>query len=344
MKRKGRKSPRRGQVRPLSSGSWIMPLSSEKPQPGTAGLPSRVIHEVVSAQDAPEQMAERRQSQPERISWGQYIFDVPRVWAKTKGENVTVAVLDTGVDPDHPDLREAIADMRDFSGDGIEDVDGHGTHCAGVIAARHNDFGFVGVAPLSMLLIGKVLGNDGRGSYDQIADGIDWAVDRGAHIISMSLGGPDSSQRLFQSVHSALAAGVSAICAAGNEGCLFGNSIGYPGRYGGVITVAAHDPNGNPAGFSSRGGELDFMAPGTEIWSSFKDGGYASLSGTSMAAPFVAGLAALCISKHRSGRYRNRTDLNNCEDMREHLMRMATHPGAHDSTSGYGPLRPLQYF
>jgi subtilisin family serine protease len=119
--------------------------------------------------------------------------------------------------------------------------------------------------------------------------------------------------------------------------------VGYPGRYGGVITVASHDEDGNRSGFSSRGGEIDFMAPGSNIWSTYKDGGYAELSGTSMATPFVAGLAALIASKHRKEK-NNKTPLENNEDLRNHLMWMATHPGYHDNVEGYGPLQPFQYF
>ncbi len=159
----------------------------------------------------------------------------------------------------------------------------------------------------------------------------------------MSLGGPVSSNRLYQAIHMALAKGVFIICAAGNEGSLFQNSIGYPGRYGGVITVAAHDRNGNRSGFSSRGGEIDIMAPGSNIWSTYKDGGFAELSGTSMAAPFVAGLSALIVSKHMSGPNSN-TPLENNEDLKNHLLWMAAHPGYHENETGYGPLQPFQYF
>ncbi len=232
---------------------------------------------------------------------------------------------------------------EDFTGDGIEDTNGHGTHCAGIIGARLNGVGFVGVAPQSKLLIGKVLGNNGLGSFTWIADGIDWAVEKGADIISMSLGGSRSSNRLHQAVHSALAKGLFVMCAAGNEGSLFQNNIGYPGRYGGVLTVAAHDWNGNRSGFSSRGGEIDVMAPGEKIWSTYKEGSYAELRGTSMATPFVAGLAALVASKHINTA-NNETPLENNEDMRNHILWMAAHPGYHDNETGYGPLQPFQYF
>ncbi|MFQ5656862.1 MAG: S8 family peptidase [Candidatus Methylomirabilales bacterium] len=305
-----------------------------------AGLPRVVVHRV--AQDTRELRA-LAEEVPERINWAQRILGIPRVWQITQGEGVEVAVLDTGIDVDHPDLADAIVETKDFTGEGIEDTNGHGTHVAGIIAARLNDVGFVGVAPKAGLLAGKVLGKGGRGSFEWIAQGIEWAIAKGAHVISMSLGGSASTHRLFVSVHEALVKGRFIVCAAGNEGSLFQNSIGFPGRYGGVITAASHDENGNPSGFSSRGGEVDFMAPGSNIWSTYKDGGYATLSGTSMATPFVAGLAALIISKHLRTAT-NKTLLENNEDLREHLMRMATHPGHHDNASGYGPLQPFQYF
>lgn len=188
-----------------------------------------------------------------------------------------------------------------------------------------------------------MLASDGRGDLSWIADGIEWAAEQGAHIISLSLGGPISSHLLYQAIHSALTKGVFIVCAAGNEGSLFQNSIGYPGRYGGVITVAAHDNNGNRSGFSSRGGEIDVMAPGSNIWSTYKDGGYAELSGTSMATPFVAGLAALIVSKHMMEPHNN-TPLQNNEDLKNHLLWMAAHPGYHENETGYGPLQPFQYF
>lgn len=304
------------------------------------GLPRVKVHR--QATNAAE-LSLVAQGDRERINWAGSILGVPEVWTQTQGESVKVAVLDTGVDPDHPDLEAAIVASKDFTGDGVEDVNGHGTHCAGIIGARLNDTGFVGVAPKAELIIGKVLGNDGSGAFHWIADGVLWAVEQGAQIINMSLGGPASSHRLYQAIHVALAKGVMVICAAGNEGSLFQNNIGYPGRYGGVITVASHDENGNRSGFSSRGGEIDVMAPGSNIWSTFKEGGYAELSGTSMAAPFVSGLAALIVSKHQSTE-ENGTPLENTEDLKNHLLWMAAHPGYHDNEAGYGALQPFQYF
>lgn len=292
------------------------------------GLPNFSVNKVCSESDLVEA--------GERIDWSHQLLSIPRIWRKTAGLGIKVAILDTGIDTDHPDLKLAIYDKKDFTGDGLNDLSGHGTHCAGVVGARFNGSGCIGIAPEAELAVGKVLGNDGSGSFDQIADGVDWAVEIGADIISMSLGGPGSDRRLFTSIHNALAKGKVVVCAAGNSGSIFSNNVGYPGRYGGVITIAAHDRNGMPSGFSSRGGEIDFCAPGQNIYSTYKNGSYASLSGTSMATPFVSGICALVMAVNK--------DIRNCEDMRNVLMQMAAHPGAHDSTSGYGPLNPFQYF
>lgn len=280
----------------------------------------------------------------EQIDWSLALTRIYETWRDCQGEGARVAILDTGVNLDHPDLNpDAIEDYKDFSGDGIEDENGHGTHCAGIIGARKNNFGFIGVAPKSKLLIGKVLKNNGSGSYDAIVKGIEWAVEKEAHIINMSLGGPVSTNEMFVAVQKALEKGICVICAAGNDGSFGQNNIGYPGRYGGVLTIAAHDMNGNVTGFSSRGGEIDFMAPGHNIWSTYKNKEYAKLSGTSMATPFVSGLAALVISKHLSCD-NVKTPVNNIEDLKEHLMRIAAHPGFHDNSCGYGPLVPFEFF
>ena len=304
------------------------------------GLPKFKVTREVNSENELGKLAEKI---PERINWAGSILGIPDVWRLTQGEGAKVAILDTGVDTDHPDLTAAIIDTKDFTGDGIEDANGHGTHCAGIVGARLNGVGFVGVAPRSELLIGKVLANNGNGAYSWITEGIYWATECGANIISMSLGGPSSDPELYKAIQYALFHGVYVVCAAGNEGSLYTNSIGYPGRYGGVITVASHDYNGNPSGFSSKGGEVDVMAPGSDIWSTYREGGYAELSGTSMATPFVAGLAALITAKHKSSGL-NETPLENNEDLKNHLLRMATHPGYHDNQTGYGPLQPFNYF
>lgn len=282
-----------------------------------------------------------------RPGWAQTLGDgeIQEVWRETKGKGVRVAILDTGVEDAHPALRHVIDDIANFTNtDSTEDRDGHGTHCAGIVAAREAEgVPFQGIAPEARLLIGKVLNDEGRGSPQWIADGITWAIRNGVDIISLSLSGPPSPA-LFDAVHQALWLRKFVICAAGNDGSMRQNGIGFPGRFGGVITVAAHDEYGNPSGFTSRGGEIDVIGPGTDIWSTWPGAKYKRLSGTSMATPFVAGLAALIVAKHQRDRGKNQTPIENNEDLKEHLLRMAAHPGYHDNASGYGPLWPLRYF
>lgn len=312
----------------------------EETEGGAVALPPVIVHAVRGRGQRAGRAAQARE---ERLRWAETLLRLPLVWRETRGEGVRIAILDTGIDTDHPDLQGAVVEARDFTGEGIEDRNGHGTHCAGIVAARANGVGFVGAAPKCELVIAKVLDGDGRGTLAQVVAGIDWAVSVGADILSLSLAAERDDRELHRAVHAALAAGKVVICAAGNAGALLANSIGYPGRYGSVITVAAHDALGHPSGFSSRGPEIDFMAPGQEIWSTWKEGGWAQLSGTSMAAPFVAGLAALVLAKHRKPGP-HATPIQDNEDLREHLLRMAAHPGWHDPARGHGPLLPFAYF
>lgn len=303
-------------------------------------LPPLIVHRIAARGAEAEGGVRLRE---ERLRWSESLLRLPLAWRETRGEGVKVAILDTGIDTDHPDLAGAVVATHDLTGEGIEDQNGHGTHCAGIVAARANGVGFIGAAPLAQLIVVKVLDRTGSGSLAKVAAGIDWAVEAGADILSLSLAAEQDDRELHRAVHAALAAGRCVVAAAGNGGALLANAIGYPARYGSVITVAAHDALGHASGFSSRGPEIDFMAPGQEVWSTWLDGGYAQLSGTSMAAPFVAGLAALVLAKHRKAG-RHATPIQDNQDLREHLLRMAAHPGWHDPARGHGPLLPFAYF
>lgn len=226
------------------------------------------------------------------MPWG-----IEKVNGGVGGERIVVAVLDTGVDQDHPDLVGNIIDCVAFGYRTCEDGNGHGTHVAGTILANGN---IIGVAPQAELIAIKVLKDNGRGYVDDIAAGIYYAADNGANIISMSLGGGESSL-INDAVDYATEKGVLAIASAGNSGPAKG-SILYPAANPNVVAVAAFDINNAIPYWSSRGinnddwvievREIEFAAPGVAIESTLNDGCYGIKSGTSMAAPHVAGIAA----------------------------------------------------
>lgn len=158
------------------------------------------------------------------------------------------------------------------------------------VAALDNEIGVIGVAPQASLLIGKVLRDDGRGSFDWITNGINWAVDQGADIISMSLGGPSPYNKMKQAIDRAIAAGVIVVAAAGNDGSNRRDNVNYPGNYADVICVGSIDRSRQRSRFSSVGMNIDIMAPGGMVRSTWiPPRAYHTISGTSMATPFVSG-------------------------------------------------------
>lgn len=234
----------------------------------------------------------------ERRDWGHANLRVEEAQKLATGKGVLVAVIDTGIDQDHPDLKGGVTESKDFTGSrsGSADVQGHGTHCAGIIGARRNDVGIVGVAYDCQLLNLKCLGDNGSGSDLGIANAIDYAVEKKVHVISGSLGSDQPSQRIIDAVNRALRAGIICVFAAGNSGPGEG-TVGWPGAMPGVICVAATDKGDVVARFSSRGRQVLIAAPGVQIDSTYPGGRYALLSGTSMATPYVSGIAALYVER-----------------------------------------------
>lgn len=230
----------------------------------------------------------------------QYI-NAPEQWQQGRtGKGVVIAVIDTGVDYNHPDLRENIIGGKDFTGKG-DYMDGncHGTHVCGTIAAANNGSGIVGVAPDAKILALKALDDNGAGDMRNVIAAIKYATDYGVDIISMSLGGP-GSPALHRAVKDAVAKGITLVCAAGNEGDGDPNTeeFSYPGAYAEVIEVGAIDFNGKLAYFSNTNHEVDILAPGVNILSTYPNGQYAKLDGTSMATPHMTGAVALLRSKN----------------------------------------------
>lgn len=233
------------------------------------------------------------------IPWGVGRVNAPAAWGSTDGRGVKVAVIDTGVDHTHPDLAPNYKggwNAVTGSGDPMDDQ-GHGTHVAGTIAAARDGKGVAGVAPGADLYAVKVLDKNGSGNYSWIIAGIEWAIENRMDVVNMSLGGPSGTDALAQAVARAAEAGITVVCAAGNDS----GPVNYPAKYPEALAVSASDSGDRIASFSSRGPEIDLIAPGVRINSAKMGGGYASLSGTSMASPHAAGLAALAAAAGAKG-------------------------------------------
>ncbi|MDB5099105.1 MAG: peptidase [Cyanobacteria bacterium RYN_339] len=230
------------------------------------------------------------------LSWGVGAIHAPDVWGITQGEGITIAVVDTGVAANQPDLAGQVLpglDLVNHDNDASDDH-GHGTHVAGTIAAlANNGLGVAGVAPHAKILPIKVLDAQGTGTNQAIADGIVEAATRGAKIINMSLGGPSSSESIRRAIAKVQAMGVVVICAAGNDNV---SDNFYPAACDEVIGVASVDSAYKKSYFSNFGGYIDIAAPGSSIGSLNFKGGTLTMSGTSMASPHVAGTAALLLS------------------------------------------------
>lgn len=244
-------------------------------------------------------LAPVRPGQPaEELPWGVERVKASLAWEKTRGAGVKVGILDTGVDCTHPDLKEGIKGGFSIqqAGDWMKDRNGHGTHVAGIIGARRNGLGVVGVAPECELYAIQVLDARGFGKVSQVVEGLQWAVEQRLQVVNMSLGLAEHSETLAVAVRKASQSGVLLVAAAGNGGDL--GSVLFPARYPEVVAVAATTREDKRASYSSRGPEVDVAAPGEEILSTYPGGRYKTMSGTSMAAPHVAGVLSLLLSAY----------------------------------------------
>lgn len=231
-------------------------------------------------------------SPPQSTPWGITRVKAPAPGATNTGGGIRVAILDTGINPLHEDLVGQVAtDSTNLTTSPAADVDGHGTHVSGTVAAASNDIGVIGVAFGAKVVAVKVLDDSGSGYYSWIAAGIDWAAvnANNCKVINMSLGGSSGSTALQTAVNNAWAAGVVICAAAGNAGT---TRAQYPAYYENCIAVVAVDQQDKRASFSSYGGWTDLSAPGVGILST-TGSGYEAWNGTSMATPHVSGAAAL---------------------------------------------------
>lgn len=288
-----------------------VPVSKTKNKFGCKLLPYKKI-DCVSMLDAQQ-----------KASWSITAFDLPDTWKLTRGAGVVIAVLDTGADLDHPDLKDNLLEGINFITPGQPPLDdnGHGTHVTGTLVGENNHIGMVGIAPDAKVIPVKVLDKDGNGSLLKVADGIRWAADKNVNFIAMSLGSPNKIQNVCKAIQYAQSKGVVTFVAAGNAGKT--TEIFYPANYKETISIGAIDKDFKRAEFSCTGMNLDFLAPGVDIFSTFPKNWYATLSGTSMACPFAVGVAALVLSYVKAGKAH--IELKSAEDYRNVFRQYTIH-------------------
>jgi len=301
----------------LKSNATTMSVQSLSMVQAIPGLPGTRVYAVPSGASMEDTLARLRQdpnvayAEPDYVYhaiedtsatvpsvssqlWGMEKIQAPQAWATSEGSpNVVVAVVDTGVDYNHEDLKDQVIKGPNLVANTADPMDdqGHGSHVAGTIAGIGVN-GVYGVAFKTKILAIKVLGSDGSGDTATIAQGILKANELGAKVINLSLGGPDKSQTLEDAVNTVNGKGTLVVCAAGNDG---NTGVDYPAGFASSLAVGATDQNDQRASFSNYGSYVAIAAPGVGIYSS-TGGSYKEESGTSMASPHVAGSAALLLA------------------------------------------------
>lgn len=282
--------------------------------------------------------AEGVQAIRDYITCGLKIIYAPHAWRYSLGTGVRVAVVDTGIAPRHPDIlvyggASFVPGVTSWHDDHY-----HGTHVAGTIAALANNRGVIGVAPKARLYAVKVLDKTGRGRTSGILNGLAWCRRNKMHVVNLSLGSAGSSHnpsdysRAYESAGRALRQqGILPVAAAGNDNSYVGN----PARCPSFMAVGAVDCRHRRASFSNFGPQVEICAPGVETWSTVPQNGYRQLSGTSMACPHVAGVAALV---------KQRRPAWSGDSIRVHLWRTARDLGraGRDPFFGYGLVNALR--
>jgi len=270
--------------------------------------------------------------------WAIERFNIKKHWLCSKGKNIKIAVIDTGCDLDHIDIKENLLEGYDFVNKHSypDDDNGHGTHVAGTIAASNNSLGMVGIAPDAKIIPIKCLDKDGGGSTRLISDGIDFAINSGADIITMSLGSKGASLDMLRAIKRAYRAGIVICCAAGNSGN--SHDLLYPANFEETISIGSVSRKLKVSRFSCCGNMLDFLAPGEDILSTTPNNTYSKMNGTSMAAPFAAGCMALYMSIERK-KY-SREDIINIFKEHSEELNDERYKGKKEY-SGHGVILPI---
>jgi subtilisin len=230
----------------------------------------------------------------ETYNFGVKLLNAVSEWTQTKGEQINVAILDSGIDCTHNDLRERIKGGINFTTDNKSDyIDrlGHGTFCAGIIGASENGKGLIGVAPLANLYAVKVLNDKGEGKPSWLQQGIEWCIENNIDVINMSLGFIQEHEGVKKAIQSAYEHKIIMIAAVGNDNKE--TEVEYPARYPEVIGVTAIDNEEHLGNFCTTGSKVEFSAAGVDVVSTGLHNTYAMASGTSFAAPHIAGAIAL---------------------------------------------------
>lgn len=216
------------------------------------------------------------------------------------GRGIKIGIADTGIQADHPSFGNRVRAAMDFTGSrsGSADVNGHGTHCAGIAAGAPGAPPGPGAATDADIFMAKVLGDSGSGGGNGIAAGLRWLAARGCDVVSCSFGSDGPDPLVNQAVQELVDAGIIVVVAAGNAGPM-DETVGWPGNMPGVICCAAADASGQTANFSSRGAEVDYAYLGVNVLSAAPGNRKAIMSGTSMATPGLAGVVACVLEAKR---------------------------------------------
>ncbi|MER7546449.1 S8 family serine peptidase [Actinomadura sp.] len=324
----------------LTSALAFAPAAAAAPadRPGAAPTASKKPARQ-KTQRAPAPKCNKQIGQPASAitvePWAQRRLDFEEAWRITRGRGVTVAVVDSGINANHPQLKGKVAASFDASGTTPDDCLGHGTEVAGIIAAadmRGRNVPFVGVAPQVKLLNAKFASGESTQDNTLLAKAITWAAEHGAKVINVSSAAPDTAA-LREAVRTAQRHDALIVAAAGNvaQDQRGKESAAYPASYKGVLSVAAVDEAGTISGFSNHKTRIDVSAPGQNVISTLGDGYAGGLQGTSFGAPFASGVAALVRARHPKLTYQQ--VINRI---------LITAEGGNGQGSGHGMISPLQ--
>ncbi|MCK6207084.1 S8 family peptidase [Bacillus infantis] len=285
----------------------------------------------------------------EHLPMGVAMINAHLLWPDTfRGLGNVTAVIDSGCDIAHPDLKENIIGVYNFTDDdggdpgNVTDYAGHGTHVSGIIAARQTPDGFTGVAPESKLLILKVINKDGQGSYEHLNRALEYVREwngpsnERVSVINLSLGGMKENHDLHDHLRKLNMMGIITVCSSGNYGDSdpYTNEIMFPANYKEVLQIGAVDFKGSLLPFSNSNYNVDFVAPGYKILSTYLNASYREMTGTSMAAPHVAGLIALALNRIN----RSEPELINSR-IYNYLIRNSKKLGYPFNSEGFGLVR-----